>query len=350
MTTDPVRGFDGDLGRFEVFLFTAIGTVLVTRGYLAATGYPQVGSGELHIAHVLWGGLLLGVAVVLMLVGLGSRVRWWAALAGGIGFGLFIDEVGKFLTKDVNYFYTPAVAVMYLLFALSYLGVRTALTRRELSDTRRLALAGLAVTDQSLGRLTAERRSAAVELLDGLSAPSRSSDAIRIALLDGPVAGGRFEASLTRLRHRAGRVVDAIVSARWVQITMWIILVLWTILLMTVYGAYVVLVIQGDEIPDFYDWFQLSTSLVSGISISIGLICIPARKWRRFGLQAMQAGILVDLIFNQFSTFRDSQFGALETFIPELLVLLAVRHLLRRQPDVPSNPAQPRADQQALRS
>ena len=32
------------------------------------TGYPQVGGhSQLHIAHVLWGGLLLGVAMTIMM-------------------------------------------------------------------------------------------------------------------------------------------------------------------------------------------------------------------------------------------------------------------------------------------
>src|ERR1700712_4810839 len=74
------------LGRFELFLFAAITTVLVVRGLLAATNYPQVGGGGLHIAHVLWGGLLLGAAVVLSTTGLGTRVRARAAFIGGVGF------------------------------------------------------------------------------------------------------------------------------------------------------------------------------------------------------------------------------------------------------------------------
>ena len=33
-------------------------SVIATRLYLEAVGYPQVGNRVLHIAHVLWGGLL----------------------------------------------------------------------------------------------------------------------------------------------------------------------------------------------------------------------------------------------------------------------------------------------------
>src|ERR1700761_6893046 len=94
----------------------AVATVLLTRSFLAAMGYPQVGGSKFHIAHVLWGGLLLTASVITMLALLSPAAKWVAAVLGGVGFGLFIDEVGKFVTKDVNYFYKPAIAIIYVCF------------------------------------------------------------------------------------------------------------------------------------------------------------------------------------------------------------------------------------------
>lgn len=42
-------------------------TVIFTRLFLQLTGFPQIGNSVLHIAHALWGGLLLFVAVVITL-------------------------------------------------------------------------------------------------------------------------------------------------------------------------------------------------------------------------------------------------------------------------------------------
>jgi hypothetical protein len=36
-------------------------SVVITRAFLGATGYPRIGNGEFHIAHVLVGGALLFV-------------------------------------------------------------------------------------------------------------------------------------------------------------------------------------------------------------------------------------------------------------------------------------------------
>jgi len=93
-------------------------TVIATRLFLELTDYPQIGNDVLHIAHALWGGLLLIAAVVLPLA-LGNR---WAlqtsALLGGVGIGLFIDEVGKFITQANDYFFPPALALIYGFFLL----------------------------------------------------------------------------------------------------------------------------------------------------------------------------------------------------------------------------------------
>ena len=77
-------------------------TVAVVRGFLDMTGYPQIGGGGLHISHVLWGGLLLFVAALALLTIDYRPVYVVASILAGAGFGLFIDEVGKFITNNYN--------------------------------------------------------------------------------------------------------------------------------------------------------------------------------------------------------------------------------------------------------
>jgi hypothetical protein len=122
--------------QLELFLLSAATSVLLVRFYLFITGYPQIGGGGLHIAHMLWGGLLMMVALAMTLAFHGIRAQRVVALLGGIGFGVFIDELGKFITHDNNYFYQPTIGLIYAVFIILYLtfnflGRKHGLTSRE---------------------------------------------------------------------------------------------------------------------------------------------------------------------------------------------------------------------------
>lgn len=105
---------------FNVFFGTAILTVLAIRAFLAITNYPQLGGDGLHIAHMLWGGLFMLISLVVLLYFHGFRVKFLAAFMAGIGFGFFIDELGKFITSDNDYFYRPTAMLIYVVFVLMW--------------------------------------------------------------------------------------------------------------------------------------------------------------------------------------------------------------------------------------
>ena len=96
-------------------------SVSLTRLFLALTGYPQLGGGVLHISHVLWGGLLLFIAAMLPLVLANRWVYRSAAILAGVGIGLFVDEVGKFITQSYDYFFPPAAPIVYAFFLICVL-------------------------------------------------------------------------------------------------------------------------------------------------------------------------------------------------------------------------------------
>ena len=123
----------------ELFLVAAICSVLGIRAFLAAAGYPQLGGDGLHIAHMLWGGAFMLMAFILLFTFLGGALDRLAAILAGVGFGTFIDELGKFVTSDNNYFYEPTIGLIYVIFVVIFLILRTARRTRTVAPGDALA-------------------------------------------------------------------------------------------------------------------------------------------------------------------------------------------------------------------
>ena len=136
-----------------VTLLSFAGAVTLTRLFLALTGYPQLGGGDFHIAHALWGGLLLFIAALFPLVFANRWAYLVSATLAGVGVGLFIDEVGKFMTRTNNYFYPLAAPIVYGFFLLTvmlYLSIRRSRTLSVREELYRVFDSMQEVLDQDL--------------------------------------------------------------------------------------------------------------------------------------------------------------------------------------------------------
>jgi hypothetical protein len=204
----PARSFDLQQDLTTLFV-CAVATVVLTRGFLAATGYPQVGGSKLHIAHVLWGGLFMLAALVTALGFLSPAAKPLAAVAGGVGFGLFIDEVGKFVTKDVDYFYRPAIAIIYVCFVVLWLVIRW-LARRNFTATEATLIGLESLQRAAVGGLSDERRAHVLALLRQTGAGGLAREVQK--LLEGSTADATDV-------QPVGRRVSRRVGELWVRLT-----------------------------------------------------------------------------------------------------------------------------------
>jgi hypothetical protein len=207
----------------ESFLFIAIATILLTRLYLKLTNYPQVGGGNLHIAHTLYGELLMMLALLVGWLLLGKGARTLAVVLGGIGFGLVLDEVGKFVTKDNDYFYGPSAEIMYVLVVVVLVGTRVLRAVRPLSAHEYLASASAIATDGVARGLSEHQRDVGLRLVqrahDG-GAAAEDIEHVRGLLQSARTASDHLHA----VRSRLPRLIPAFVeSPRFARLIGWVI-------------------------------------------------------------------------------------------------------------------------------
>ncbi len=330
----PTRAIDA-AAYLQAFVLSGVVTVLAVRAYLQATNYPQLGGGGLHIAHVLWGGLLLVVGLGIALVFLGGGPRTAGAVVGGVGFGLFIDEVGKFVTARTDYFYAPAAAIIYVAFALLVLltqAVRGRTGRARLTPAERTANALDLVLSGLPGGLTDRRRIAVLRLVQGTGP---ATEAALAQVLD---AVPRREPPPVHLWQRgaawARRLVAWAVGRRWL---VWPVVV-W--LVVEPVATVVAVVVDGvtGALDQEREWGAVlgvsATALVTAV-LSLRAAWL-LRRDRTEAFRLFKLAILVDLLFGQVFNFTVNQFGAVSAVALDLALLgvvTAEHRRLRRAAD-----------------
>ncbi|GGM36848.1 hypothetical protein GCM10012275_05010 [Longimycelium tulufanense] len=299
----------------DAFVVSGVSTVLITRGYLHLAGYPQVGGRTLHIAHVLPGGLLMLVALVLLLSYVGPVVRPAAAVLGGIGFGLFIDEVGKFVTRDNNYFYRPSAAIMYVVFAAVVLTVHMLHNRRPLDPREHLANAVDHAVEGVAGGLSPRRRGEADAQLRAAGAdPCREQVAALLTIC--PANDLELPAPVLTAKAWLRRTFRRLARRRTVRLGVLVLLVL------QVVAALAIAVdeargTEGGTTLSFHG--VLGGSVVSAVFIVQGLLRL--RRDPLGAMQTFQLAVLVSLLVTQVFQFAEAQFAAVGGVLVDLILL-----------------------------
>lgn len=279
----------------EMMLVFGVATILVIRAFLALTGYPQLGGGGLHIAHMLWGGLGMLIAIFLLLNFWSPVMRQAAAAMGGIGFGFFIDELGKFVTSDNNYFFQPTIALIYVIFVLLFLAVR--------------AIGSAPLT---AGEITANHNIVA--------AMSGSDETTRLARIY-----SRIDQSLQAAYLR-------LVSTRWFAPAL-------SAAFIAVAVAQIVTIIalvtgkSGASQPDRQiPLLEQAASAVGAAFIIIGVLRL--RRSRLSAYRWFQRSTVVSILVTQVFMFYYSELAALGGLLGHILVYFALRFLISREDEL----------------
>lgn len=316
-------------GQADTYILTSLiaftATVIVTRIFLQLTGFPQIGDDVLHIAHALWGGLLLIIAAYLPLIYANRWALQTSAVVGGIGTGLFIDEIGKFITQTNDYFFPPALPLIYglvLLIVQLFLYIR----RPPNEDAQTAIYYAL---EELRKVVEGDLDEAAVVQLKSLLATARLADRAKVVSLAN---------ALSDYLEEVGDQLSTTKPNNWKRATLWmeavgqslgrrkhraiitIALFGWVVLV----AGYIIVIVQGGAnlAPQVLEWRDplLVIQAIVGSSMVVASYLWLTRK-EGLGLKFGVSGFLVSLVALQLLYFYISQFSALTATLLQLAIL-----------------------------
>jgi hypothetical protein len=311
----------------EAFLVSSVATILIIRGYLHLTGYPQLGDDDLHIAHMLWGGLLMLASMLILLTFLGKTAKSLAVIIGGVGFGTFIDEVGKFVTQDHNYFFEPSVAIIYAIFILIFLTSRAIRTRRQYSQAEYLMNAIRDLEEIALHDLDQIEKNQILEYLNRSNPNNPLVSELKEALEHANLVPTPSPGLLVRLKSSLQSCYARIISFR----LFYLIVLCFFLFQMIASFSYVIVLVVSDEHQTlaWVEWAQFLSSFASAIFVLAGMVSL--RKSRLTAFRMFERAILISIFFTQVFVFYEEQFSGLVGLAIDLLILIALGFMIEME-------------------
>jgi len=307
----------------ENFLFTSVATILGIRIFLALTGYPQLGGGNgLHIAHMLWGGLLMLIAIILFLAYLNKSSLIWGSILGGIGFGFFIDELGKFLTSDNNYFFKPTFALMYGIFLAIYLVSRVIEKRVSMSPREYMANALDMLKQAYISDFNKKDKEDLIDILDKTDKTDPFHSLIKNYANDYKPVETK-DNFIERIRIFFFTKYENIIKKPRIQAILISIFIFESIL-----SLLFSIVILGIGSKDLI--YNIVFTIISGFLVLLGLYFF-IKKNRLKAFEFFKYSLLVTIFFSDFILFYQNQLSAIISFLIDLALYLIIRYLIEQE-------------------
>ncbi|MCX6355368.1 MAG: hypothetical protein NTZ78_10775 [Candidatus Aureabacteria bacterium] len=338
-----VRDIDFD-DLLERFFISAVLAILGIRIFLSLTNYPQLGGKGLHIAHMLWGGLLMLASTVLLLTFLNRSVKRFSAVLAGVGFGTFIDELGKFITSDNNYFFRPTVALIYIIFILLFLFFRALREHRAFSQTEYLSNSIELLRESTTHDLNVEDKHRLLYYLLHSDRSSHMTQMLEKLAVEIRAIPARHPGFFARIRSSMHSAYARFVLKPWFAKGVTVFFVLEALLNLLILLVAILLLRKGRfSAPaltellglDISDILSIVSSAVAGVLAILGAFAI--RRSRLAAYELFRKAMLISIFFVQVFSFYHHQMHAFLGLIVNLLLLSALNSMIEDEKSLESS-------------
>jgi len=229
------------------------------------------------------------------------------------------------VTDDNNYFFQPAIALIYVVFVALFLGFR-AIERRSLSSDELLVNAADMLREIILGGATRAEVVRARRLLDRSEFEGPLADGLRATIDSASRAPEQVSAIAVAARF-AWRTYDHLLEWPWFHRAIWVIFVSQAIL-----GLIAAIAVGWETMA--YDTPPLQPGTLASSVVSLGLVLIGVVRLPRSRLDAyrwFERGVLVSVLITQVIIFWQDQLAALGGLVWDLALLTALRFLVKQE-------------------
>ncbi len=275
--------------------------------------------------------------LVVSLSFLGARALRVAAILGGVGFGIFIDELGKFITRDNDYFYKPTIGIIYAIFIALYLAFNF-LSRKQSLTSREYQLNALAQLEEAIVHdMDPTEKSRVHHLLASAEQHDPITKQLQKFLGATRTTAPETPGRLNRIVHALNDLYERFWQSRKSNFLVRLFFLLEVFLFV---GGVIVLTYRNiDGVLDLFSGNtafsaelaigQLVSSLVAAGFAVYGAILLPGSRIRAY--EQFRRATMVNIFLTEFFMFSRIQFGALPGFFFSLGLLAFLGYAMRQE-------------------
>lgn len=308
----------------ETFLISGVFSVLCIRAFLYATDFPYLGGDRFHIAHVLWGGIFMMVALIILLSFTNKRAKELASVVGGIGFGAFIDELGKFITRDNNYFYEPTIALIYIVFIVIVVA-SVALERFFAHSTKSYVVNALEILKEAVVLdLDEQERTKALELLQQAD-PHNTIVKLLLQIIQKAHLKPTSKPNVVfQIKNALFDIYRGLIRKRWFT----------KALIAFFVASFLIEFIKAlfylPTATTFPEVAELTSRIVSGGLVLLGVFFLHKKK-RLYAYEMYKYAVLISILFTQVFLFYAEQLSATIFLVVQIGIYILVRYLIAQE-------------------